>query len=57
VLDVPDSNTNGFLSRDTCVSLTQLHRPILNQESLLHLEKPKLQKLFLSEMNTVLTCK
>jgi hypothetical protein len=28
VLDVPASNTDGFLLKDTCVSSTQLNRPI-----------------------------
>jgi hypothetical protein len=34
VLDVPASNTDGFLSSDTCVSTTQLNRPLWNIESL-----------------------
>jgi hypothetical protein len=34
VLDAPVSNTNSFLSRDTCVPSTQLNRPISNKESL-----------------------
>jgi hypothetical protein len=29
VLHAPSSNTDGFLSRDTCVSSTQLNRPML----------------------------
>jgi hypothetical protein len=27
VVDVPASNTDGFLLRDTCVSFTQLNKP------------------------------
>ena len=34
VLDVPASNMDGILSRDTCVSSTQLKRPICNKMSL-----------------------
>jgi hypothetical protein len=34
LLDAPASNTDGFLSRDTCDSSTQLKRPIWNIESL-----------------------
>jgi hypothetical protein len=34
VLDVSASNTDGFLSRDTCVPSSQLNRPILNKEIL-----------------------
>jgi hypothetical protein len=41
------SNIDGFLLRDTCVSSTQLNRPICNKRGYLHLENPKLQKVFL----------
>jgi hypothetical protein len=34
VLNAPDCDTNGFISRDTCVSSTQVKRPIWNKESL-----------------------
>jgi hypothetical protein len=34
MVDACASNTNGFLSRDTCVSSTQLNRPIWNKLSL-----------------------
>jgi hypothetical protein len=34
VPDDPASNTEGFLSRHTCISSTQLNRPIWNKESL-----------------------
>jgi hypothetical protein len=34
VLDGPVSNIDGFLWRDTCVSSTQLNRPIWKKESL-----------------------
>jgi hypothetical protein len=52
----PASNTDGFLSRDTCVSSTQLNMPILNKMSL-HLENPDLQEVFLSKTNSILTGK
>jgi hypothetical protein len=39
MLDVPASNTDGFLSGDTCVSLTQLIQPKWNKQSQ-HLQKP-----------------
>jgi hypothetical protein len=34
ILDATASNTNVFLSRETCVSSTQLNKPIRNKESL-----------------------
>jgi hypothetical protein len=34
VLEVPASNTSGFISRETYVSSTQLNRPIGNKQSL-----------------------
>jgi hypothetical protein len=34
VLDAPVSNTDGFLSRDTCISSTYLNKPIWNKMSL-----------------------
>jgi hypothetical protein len=34
VLDAPASGTNGFLLRDTCISSTQLKRPIRNKHCL-----------------------
>jgi hypothetical protein len=34
VLDAPAPKTDGFLSRGTCVSSTQLNRPILNKMTL-----------------------
>jgi hypothetical protein len=34
VLDAATSNIDGFLWRDTCVSSTQLNRPIWNKVSL-----------------------
>jgi hypothetical protein len=34
VPDVPASNSDGFLWRDTCVSSTQLNRPICRKQSL-----------------------
>jgi hypothetical protein len=55
VLHALASNTKGFLSRDTCVSSTQLIRPIGAKTAYLHLETPKLQDVFLSETISVLT--
>jgi hypothetical protein len=40
VLDAPDCNTLGFLSRNTCIISTKLSRPIRNNNAYLHLEKP-----------------
>jgi hypothetical protein len=34
MVDATASNSNGFLWRDTCVSSTQLNRPIWNKVSL-----------------------
>jgi hypothetical protein len=34
VLDAAACNLDGFLWRDTCVSSTQLNRPIWNKQSL-----------------------
>jgi hypothetical protein len=34
MLDAAAANTDGFLSRDTCVSSTQLNRSIWNKERL-----------------------
>jgi hypothetical protein len=48
------SITDGFLWRDTCVSSTLLNRPIWNEDSP---QKPKLQEVFLSQTNSVLTGK
>jgi hypothetical protein len=34
ILDAPAYDTNGFLSRDTCVLSTQLNGPIWKKESI-----------------------
>jgi hypothetical protein len=47
VLDATGSTVNGFLSRYTCVSSTQLNRPILTNKAYLHFEKPNLLEVFL----------
>jgi hypothetical protein len=52
VQDVSASSTDGFLLRDTCVSLTHLSYSANHQP-----EKPKLQEIFLSKSNSVLTGK
>jgi hypothetical protein len=57
VVDAPGSDTNGFLLRDKCVSSTQLSRSILNKQSLSPPEIPKLQEVFLSNSNSILTGK
>jgi hypothetical protein len=57
VLHSPASNTDGFLSRDTCVSSIQLNKLLCNKRAYVHLEKPKLQKVFLWNVNSVLTGK
>jgi hypothetical protein len=44
VLDAYASNTDGFLFRDTCVSSTQLNKPVWNIKSLNNLEKPNSRK-------------
>jgi hypothetical protein len=60
ILDVPASDTNGFLLRNECVSSTQLKRPIWTNIASLHHENPKLQEVFIkkiaqfSEGNSVL---
>jgi hypothetical protein len=57
VLDAPDSNIHGFLWRDTCVSSTQLNRPIWKKESLSPPLNPKFQEVFPSNSNSILTGK
>jgi hypothetical protein len=39
VLDAPATETNVFLSRESCVSKIQLNRPVWSKESLYPLEK------------------
>jgi hypothetical protein len=41
------ANTDGFLSRDTCVSSTQLDRPILKTWALLYFENYDLNEVFI----------
>jgi hypothetical protein len=52
VLDVLESNTNGFLWRDTYISSSQLNKTISNRDYL-HLEKSNLQEDYLSKTNYV----
>jgi hypothetical protein len=47
VLDAPDSNMNGYISRDMYVSSIQLNRPIVTNRAYLHNEKLKLQVVYL----------
>jgi hypothetical protein len=51
---VISSNIDGFLWRDTCVSLTQLNRPIATTRTHRHTEKPKFQEVFFSKTNSIL---
>jgi hypothetical protein len=55
VVNSPPSNVSGFLSRDTCVSSTQLHRPIWNKMCVFNFEIPVWQPIFLSKTNSMLT--
>jgi hypothetical protein len=55
VLDSPASKTNVFLSRDISVSSTQLKDLFCTKKAYLQLEKCKLQEVFLTETNSVLT--
>jgi hypothetical protein len=55
VLNAPASNTDGFLSRDICVSSNSLDRYTWNKMCFLHVENPEFQKVFLSETNSILT--
>jgi hypothetical protein len=57
VLDVPHSNIDAFRSRDTCVSSTQLNNTNWNKMFVSPLNKTKLQEIFLSKTNSVLTGK
>jgi hypothetical protein len=54
VLDAPASNTDGLVWRDTCVSSTQMNRPMWKKQSLSPPEKPMSLKLFLSKINPIL---
>jgi hypothetical protein len=56
LLDAPASMTDAFLWRATCVS-TQLNMPIWNKKSLSPVENAKLQEVFLSKTNSILTVK
>jgi hypothetical protein len=55
VLHSSASNTDGFPSRDTCVSSTRLNWWICNKTSLFQLEKFDLQEVLFSKTNWVLT--
>jgi hypothetical protein len=56
-LDAAASNTDGLLSRDICVSSTQLKGLFGANRAYPHLETPKLQEVFLSKTNSFLTGK
>jgi hypothetical protein len=55
VLDITASNTNGFLFRDTCVSLTQLNRICGTNKAYLNFEKLNLQESIPLKTISVLT--
>jgi hypothetical protein len=57
VQDATAFNADGFLLRDICVSSTYLNMPIASKMSYHHLETPKLQKVFLSNTNSILKVK
>jgi hypothetical protein len=57
VLDALASNLDGFLSRDTCVSSTQLNRAIWNKLMFLPLENLDEEAVFLSKTNSIFTGK
>jgi hypothetical protein len=49
VLDAPAFNTDGFLSRYTCISSTLLNSPIWKKWAFLYLENHDFREVFLSE--------
>jgi hypothetical protein len=57
VIDAAALNIHDFLWRDTCVSSTQLNRHILRSRLCLHLEKSKLQEVFISKTMSIMTGK
>jgi hypothetical protein len=57
VQDVPATDTNCFLLRDTCVSSTQVNKPFETKRAYFYLEKTKLKEIFLSNTNSILTGK
>jgi hypothetical protein len=50
VLDTPASSTDGFPWRDTCVSSTQLNRPVLIKQILFPPQNYDLQKDFFQKL-------
>jgi hypothetical protein len=57
VLDVEVYNVDGFLWSDTCGYSIQHNMHIWNKRAYLHLEKSKLQEVFLSKTSSVFTGK
>jgi hypothetical protein len=55
VLNTPASFTDGFLWRDTCISSTQLNRPVLIKQNLFPPSNLWLAKGLLSKTNSLLT--
>jgi hypothetical protein len=51
------SNTEGFLSRDTCISSIQMSRLIGTKRAYLYLENPKMHRVFLSKIKSIITVK
>jgi hypothetical protein len=57
VLDIPPSNIDSFLWRDTCVSSIQMKRPILNKVRFFPFENPDWQAVFISKSYSIPTGK
>jgi hypothetical protein len=57
MLDVAASKIHDSLSRDSCVSSTQLNRPSWRKKVHVQLENPKMQEVFFSKTNQVFTGK
>jgi hypothetical protein len=57
VLDLPDSNTDGLFSEDTCVFELSGTCLFGTNRAYPHFEKPKLEEFFLSTTMSILTGK
>jgi hypothetical protein len=55
--DSTDSNTDGFLSRDTCFSSTQENRPTWDKEPISTLENPSCRKYSFQKLTQFFTGK
>jgi hypothetical protein len=54
-LDAPPANVRGFLTRDTCVSSSQLNIPIWSKHRLSQRETPMWQEVFLWKTSSIPT--